>query len=76
MSRDIPPLRLQVTNSGRGNSANSPVNNFRVDTYITINSAGALKTASCIQEMGELPLTQCKIRGDILLDKNHQYYKR
>ena len=35
-------LRLWVTNSGRGNSANSPVNNFGVHTYTTINSAGAL----------------------------------
>ena len=37
-------LRLRVTNSGRGNSANSLVNNFRVDVYTTINSAGALST--------------------------------
>ena len=35
-------FRLRVTNSGHGNSANSPVNNFRVDAYTTINSAGAL----------------------------------
>ena len=27
-------LRLRVTISGRGNSANSPVNNFRVDAYV------------------------------------------
>ena len=41
VDRDIPPLRLQVTNSGRGNSTNSPVNNFSIDAYTTINSSGA-----------------------------------
>ena len=35
-------LRLRVTNSGRGNSANSLVNNFGVNAYKMINSAGAL----------------------------------
>ena len=34
--------RLRVTNSGRGNSANSPVNNFGIDAYAMINYAGAL----------------------------------
>ena len=33
---------IRVTNSGHGNSANSPVNNFGVDAYTMINSAGAL----------------------------------
>ena len=36
------PLKVRVTNSGRGNSANSTVNNFSVDAYTTTNSAGAL----------------------------------
>ena len=52
--RTVLSLRLRVTNSGRGNSANSLVNIFGVDAYTMINSAVALvcKTASCIRKMG------------------------
>ena len=71
------PLKVRVTNSGRGNSANSTVNNFGVDAYTTTNSAGALvrkdmHAASCIRKMGELPLTQGEIRGDIFQNFSRQ----
>ena len=48
--RTVLSLRLRVTNSGRGNSANSLVNNLGVDAYTMIDSAVALvcKIASCI----------------------------
>ena len=73
------PLRLRVTISGHGNSANSPVNNFGVDAYTTIYSAGTLvhKDSMLYTKNGRATTRARRdTRRHIFLDKNHQYYKR